>query len=187
MPQTPDQMTASMLANLPDKTGKTLKQWLAVCRKHPLDKHGELVKMLKNDHGVTHGFANLIVHEYRGAARDGGGASDPVAAQYDGAKKDLRPIYDALIAVVKSFGEDVEVAPKKTYVSLRRSKQFALIQPSTKTRVDVGINLKGEPATDRMEVSGSFNRMVSHRVRLGARMEVDAELERWLRRAYEGA
>jgi hypothetical protein len=88
---------------------------------------------------------------------------------------------------VSGFGKDVEFAPKKAYVSLRRSKQFGLIQPSTKTRVDVGINLKGRPAGERLEASGSFNAMVSHRVRVTAAKEVDAELIAWLREAYDQA
>ena len=114
---------------------------------------------------------------------------DLVAAQYSGAKADLRPIYDALIEKVKAFGSDVEIAPKKANVSLRRSKQFALIQPSTKTRVDVGIQLKEPPrtATDRLEASGSFSSMVSHRVRLERVEDIDTEVVAYLREAYERA
>jgi hypothetical protein len=99
----------------------------------------------------------------------------------------MRPIYDALVAAISKFGKDVEFSPKKAYVSLRRSKQFGLIQPSTATRVDVGMNLKGIPAQGRLEPSGSFNAMVSHRVKVGAVAEVNPELIRWLRQAYEMA
>lgn len=81
----------------------------------------------------------------------------------------------------------MEISPKKAYVSLRRSKQFAIIQPSTATRVDVGINLKGHKATDRLEASGSFNSMVSHRVRIADKKEVNKELIGWLREAYDNA
>lgn len=174
-----------MIDNLPAKTGKSLTEWLEICRQSGLAKHGELVKHLKTEHGMTHGFANLVAHQWR--ARAEGSADDPVAAQYAGAKAALKPIYDALAQTVSGFGKDVELAPKKTYVSLRRKKQFALIQPSTKTRVDVGINLKGEPPTGRLEASGSFNAMVSHRVRVTTPAEVDAELAGWLRRAYDAA
>ena len=144
--------------------------------------------MLKAEHGVTHGFANLIAHKsLESDAGSAGSSDDLVAAQYAGAKAGLRPIYDALIAAARKFGQDVEVAPKKTYVSLRRSKQFALIQPSTKDRVDVGINLKGVAPAGRLEASGSFNAMVTHRVRVAEEQGVDQELIRWLQEAYEAS
>ena len=96
-------------------------------------------------------------------------------------------MYDAIIAKVNNFGNDVEVAPKKSYVSFRRSKQFAIVQPSTKTRIDVGINLKGREPGDRLEPSGSFNAMVSHRVRITELNQVDEELIAWLKDAYLAA
>jgi hypothetical protein len=92
-----------------------------------------------------------------------------------------------LLAAVHKFGTDVQVSPKKAYVSLRRSKQFAIIQPSTATRLDVGINLKGTAPTPRLEASGSFNAMVSHRVRVSKLGEVDKELLGWLKAAYKAS
>ena len=88
---------------------------------------------------------------------------------------------------MKKFGKDVEFAPKKAYVSLRRSKQFALVQPSTKTRVDLGIKLKDVRPAGRLEKSGSFNTMVSHRVRLEKPADVDKEVKAWLKQAYTEA
>ena len=79
-----------------------------------------------------------------------------IAGQYSGAKGGLRPIYEALIEQIAEFGDEVVVSPKKAYVSLRRKKQFGLIQPSTKTRVDVGLNLKGVEPTERLENVGEF-------------------------------
>lgn len=181
---TPEEMAASMKANLKAKTGKTMAQWLRITRAAKLEKHGQIVSLLKKEHGVTHGFANLIARE---TLSGGAPTGDLVAAQYAGKKEGLKPIYDALIKAVQAFGADVEVSPKKTYVSLRRSKQFALIQPSTATRVDVGICLKGDPTTERLEASGSFNAMCSHRVRVTAKKDVNAELKRWLKQAYERA
>ena len=188
MAATPDAATQTMIANLPDKTGKSLEQWITALGKTPLEKHGEIVKHLKGKFGVTHGFANLIAIKYRESTAGGPAATDDlVAAQYQGAKAQLRPIYDAIVATVRKFGADVEVSPKKTYVSLRRNKQFALVQPSTKDRIDVGINLKGEKASKRLEASGSFNAMVSHRVRVADIGDVDAELGKWLMKAYDKA
>ena len=184
----PDTAAQTMINNLPEKTGKSLDQWLKILAKLRFEKHGEIVKWLKSEHAVTHGFANLIAHLHRDAvASDSDGEVDLVGVQYEGPKAGLRPIYDAIIKLVSDFGNDIEIAPKKAYVSLRRSKQFALVQPSTRDRVDVGINLKGQPPTARLEKSGSFNAMVSHRVRVTKKGEVDADLKRWLRKAYDAA
>ena len=188
MSKSPDDALASMIANLEAKTGRSLDAWTRLAIASGTTKHGELVKRLKDEHGLTHGYANLVAHT---ALKSDAGAlaetTDLVAAQYAGDKAALRPIYDAVRAVVQGFGDDVEIAPKKGYVSLRRSKQFAIVQPSTKTRVDLGLNLKGVNPEGRLEASGSFNAMVSHRVRLGAAAEVDAEVVAWLKRAYDAA
>jgi len=180
---TPEEMAAKMKANLKEKTGKTLAEWLKITKASKLGKHGEIVKMLKGDHGMTHGFANLVAHE----ALAGNAPDDPVAAQYAGKKEGLKPIYQALLDVAKKLGKDVEVAPKKTYVSLRRNKQFALIQPSTATRIDVGLNLKGKAPGGRLEASGGWNSMCTHRVRVTDTKDVNAELKKWLKEAYEGS
>jgi predicted transport protein len=162
-------------------------QWVSLAKKSGAGKHGEIVKHLKAEHGLGHGYANLVAQEaLRGGSAPAGG-DDLLAAQYAGAKAGMRPVYDRLAKAISALGKDVETAPKKTYVSFRRSKQFALVQPSTKTRVDVGINLKGTPAKGRLEASGSFNAMVTHRVRIGAAGEVDKELMGWLRQAYEAS
>ncbi len=189
MAPTPEEMANKMIANMKEKTGKTLEQWLAIAKKTGAEKHGQVVKALKSDHGLTHGFANLVAHKLlksdAGSQTDAG--TDLVAAQYAGPKADLKPIYDAVIKAVKAFGKDVEISPKKTYVSLRRKKQFALVQPSTKTRVDLGINLKDTAAAGRLEKSGSFNAMVSHRVRLEKAADVDKDVKAWLKKAWQEA
>lgn len=179
----PEEMAQSMRNNIEAKTGKPLSYWFEIIATSTLEKHGQIVKFLKSDFAITHGFANLITSDYLSRDQDNVEDIDLITAQYSGAKRGLKPIYDALIAQMKSLPE-LEIAPKKAYVSLRRSKQFAIIQPSTKTRVDIGINLKGEPETTRLELSGSFNSMVSHRVRISDTSQVDDELIGWLKQAY---
>jgi len=174
----------TMRENMEEKTGRKLGEWTGILAKAGLEKHGEMVKLLKSEHEVSHGYANFIVHAYRDGGDDD--TPDPVDAQYSG-KESLRPIYEGLMEQVQAFGEDVEIAPKKSYVSLRRAKQFALIQPSTKTRVDVGIKFADRSAEGRLEESGSWSQMVSHRVRLSEAGEVDDALIGWLREAYEEA
>jgi hypothetical protein len=184
-----DDATRTMIANLEAKTGKSLDAWVKAVNASGKAKHGEVVAWLKAEHGLGHGYANLVAHTAKGsaAATSGKADDDLVAAQYAGKKEALRPIYDALLAKIQGFGPDVELAPKNAYVSLRRSKQFGLIQPSTATRMDIGLVLKGKPAAGRLEAAGSWNAMVTHRVRLESAKEVDAELVGWLKEAYEAA
>src|SRR5438034_2387289 len=184
MATSPEEAMASMIANLPAKTGKSMDEWLAIAARSGKAKHGEIVKYLKGEHGLTHGYANQVALRAVTAANPAADGDDLVAAQYAGAKAALKPIYDKLLQVAKSFGGDIDVSPKKAYVSLRRNKQFAIIQPSTATRLDVGLNLKGVKPDGRLEASGSFNAMVTHRVRVGSVKEIDAELTNWLRQAY---
>ncbi len=178
---------ATMEANILAKTGQPVSHWVKLAGAQKLEKHGQIVKYLKSEHGITHGYANLIAHEALQSAAGHQAEDDLIAAQYAGEKSALKPIYDKLLQAVEKFGSDLEVAPKKTYVSLRRKKQFALIQPSTKARLDVGINLKGKAPVGRLEVSGSFNAMVSHRVKLESAGDANAELIAWLKEAYQAA
>jgi hypothetical protein len=186
MAKSPEEMKAAMIAGLKEKTGKSLDQWLKLLRASKLTKHKEFVNLLKTQHGVTHGYANMIALQALGSdshtATDGQALVD---AQFAGAKAALRPIYDSLLTAVRKFGKDVEIAPKKAYVSLRRGKQFAIVQPSTSVRVDVGLVLPGAKPAERLEASGSFNAMMTHRVRVGKPTDVDRELIGWLRQAYD--
>jgi len=187
-----DKVTAaveSQWRNLETQSGRSRADWIKLANAQGLAKHGELVAWLKSAHGIGHGYANLVAIRAREAAQGApaAGSDEQVEAQYAGARAALRPLYEQLIETVRSFGADVEIAPKKTYVSLRRSKQFGLIQPSTADRIDVGLNLKGVEPKGRLEASGSFNAMVSHRIRLGKGDKVDADLKKLLRRAYDAA
>lgn len=187
MAKSPEEMLESMVQNLKENTGKTLEQWMKIAKATKLEKHGQIVSFLKEQHEVGHGYANLIAQKTLEPVGGAAGGDDLVESQYSGAKAGLKPIYEALRAAMGKFGGDVAFSPKKAYVSVRRGKQFAILQPSTATRLDVGINLKGKPTTARLEASGSFNAMVSHRVRVESSGEVNKELVGWLKEAYEGA
>lgn len=182
-----DQATLTMIENLHKNTGKSLDEWVALVQVQKFAKHGEIMTFLKEAHGLTHGYANLIAHKSKGS--DAGSAQntdDLVVKQYIG-KEALKPIYDALMSQIKTFGGDIEVAPKNAYVSLRRSKQFAMLTPATKTRFEIGINLKGQPGEGRLEENKASNAMCSHKINVSTVGEVDAEVIGWLRKAYEKA
>ena len=109
-----------------------------------------------------------------------------IDSQYKG-KENLRPIYDLLIKSISKFGKDVEISPKKSYVSLRRKKQFALLIPATKKRFEIGINIKGQKSSGILEEINKANSMCSHKIKLTDQKEVNKEVLDWIKKAYEKA
>lgn len=170
----------TMIDNMPEKTGKSLDEWKTILREKSFTKHSEGVKFLKTEYNVTHGFANTIVTLSR---EENKSKEDLVENQYKG-KEILIPIYKELISFVKSLGHDVIITPKKDSVSIIRKRQFILIKPATKTRIDLGFKLKDKPLTERLENSGPFGTMCTHRVKISDVEEIDEQLKDWIKEAY---
>lgn len=186
-PSNIEKATQTQIRNIEAQTGKSLDELIQIGLATGITKHKELQTFYQNEYGLTYGNANVLATYTRDKMKGAAGEVENfLDAQYQG-KEALRPIYDQLVAAVQAFGDDVEISPKRTYVSLRRKKQFGLIQPSTATRVDVGINMKGVEPSGRLEKSGSFNAMCTHRVRLSGLDDLDDDLIGWLRQAYEQA
>ena len=183
-----DKATETQLKNIQTRTGKTLAELTTIIQGSGLRKHGEIRDLLKRDLGMGHGDANTVVHyALKSAAGDAAAASpgDVVTEIYSGAKAALRPIHDALMQAITPFG-DFEIAPKKGYVSLRRKKQFATVGPATNTRVEVGLNMKGVEATDRL-LANPPGGMCQYKVKVTDAAEVDDALIAWIRQAYDSA
>jgi predicted transport protein len=182
-----DKAMQTMIENLHMNTGKTLEQWTHIVKKENLVKHGEVIKFLKENYGLTHGFANLIAHKAKGSDADSAeNKNDLIELQYKG-KEHFKPLYDKLLHEIQMFGGDFEIAPKNAYVSLRRKKQFAILQPATKTRFEVGIILKGQEPKGKLEAINAPNAMCSHRINLADIKDIDKEVIGWLKTAYDTA
>lgn len=182
---------ATQLANIEKRSGKSLAELAQIIQTSGLSKHGEIRDMLKRDLGLGHGDANMLVHHVlksdgqSTAAEQNLSTDDVVSGLYTGPKAALRPIHDKVMAEISKFGE-FEISPKKTYVSLRRKKQFAMVGPATKTQIEVGINSKTLTATDRL-VEMPPNSMCNFKVRLSSVDEVDEALIGWVKQAFESA
>ncbi len=170
-----------MIDNMPVKTGKSLAEWTKILKAKSFSKHSEAVSFLKTEYGVTHGFANTIASLSK---EDNTSTEDLVNDQYNG-KEALFPVYEALISYVRGLGSDVTITPKKGSVSIIRKRQFVLIKPATKTRIDLGFKLKDKPLTERLENSGPFGTMCTHRVKISTVEEIDDELKGWIKEAYD--
>jgi uncharacterized protein DUF4287/uncharacterized protein DUF5655 len=180
---TVDDALRSQLRNIEATYGRSIDEWVALIRASGLERHGQIVAWLKTQHGLAHGAANRVALVALASAAPP--PDDPVAALYADRPAEVRAIHDRIWTVVSSLG-DVEVAPKKGYLSLRRRTQFGMLKPAAH-HVDLGLVLPAEPVTDRLESAATFNALFTHRVRVRSESDVDDELGRWLRAAHDRA
>ncbi|TDR22673.1 DUF5655 domain-containing protein [Marinicella litoralis] len=166
------------------KTGQPLDHWVQLLRSTGLEKHKAMIDFLKSEHDFTYGFANFVAHKTRESDAASQNEVDLVEGQYKG-KEHLRPICESLITKINALGSDITQTPKKAAVSFIRKHQFVLIKPATKSRIDLGLKLKGKEVCGRLEDSGPFGTMCTHRVQLTDVSEVDDELMAWIKQAYE--
>jgi predicted transport protein len=181
-------MRDAILRNLPAKTGRTADQWADLLRAQRLADRKEQVAWLKAQGLGTNQAA--IVSDY--VSRPEVFAERPpeelVDAQYAGEKKALRPLYEQLREELEALGDDVQAEPRQTYVAFTRGRQFALLQPSTKDRIDVGFVLPDVEPNERLREAGSFGSgRITHRVGLKSDAAIDDDLRAWLLQAYAAA
>ncbi len=181
-----DKTVTTMMENLKEKTGHSLDEWKKLISKQSFSKHGEIVKFLKETHNVTHGYASEIALKVLASDADSSTDTDGlIVSQYKG-KENLKPYYDKLIAAIQKFDGDFEIAPKKTYVSLKRKKQFIILNPASKTRFEIGFNLKGVEPKGKLEAEKP-NGICSHKINLTDIKEIDKEVIDWIKMAFENA
>lgn len=181
----------TQLNNIQTKTGKTLAELTQFAQASGLTKHGQVRDLFKKELGLGHGDANTLTHYVLQSSSmfapemQEASADDVLDQLYSGPKAALRPIHDKLMDAITDFGP-FDVAPKQKYVSLRRTKQFAMIGPATNKQVELGLNVKDLQNAGRLTALPAGN-MCNYKIRLSDDAEVDEELIGWIRKAYEGA
>ncbi len=175
------------LDNIKTKTGKSPDDFRVLAVKKGLAKSGEIVTWLKDEFGLGHGHARAIAHLLVQPDTVADSSKDKFGALFTGGKARWRSAFEELTAQIEKFGTDIEVAPNRTYVNVLRGRKFAILQPSTAERFDIGLKLKGVAPSGRLEAAGSWNNMVTHRVRISDPKQIDGEVLAWLRQAYDAA
>ncbi len=182
----PKAATETQLRNIEAKTGKTLAQLCKLVAASGLTKVGEQRTHLMQTLGLGYGDANaLALHASKRATPPAATSAAPLDALYSGNKAALRTLHDKLAAAIDKLGPH-EKAPKKSYVSLRRKKQFAMLGPATKDALELGLNAKTLPPSARLKAKPPAG-MCAYTVRVSSASEIDAELMGWVRTAYEAA
>ena len=182
----PQAALATQMRNIETKTGKTFAQLCKLIADSGLAKVGEQRSMLMEKLSLGYGDANTLAIMAKNAAAPVPAAdADPLDAIYTGPKAALRALHERLSAEIDKLGPH-EKAPKKTYISMRRKKQFAMLGPATRDQVELGMNAKALPASSRLKALPPGG-MCQYSVRLSGASEIDAELMGWVRAAYDAA
>ncbi len=186
-------MVEKWVATLKEKTGRDMEEWLALLRKEGPAEETAQRQWLKKKHGLGTNSAWWLAARTAGKGWEDG---DPAAylaaapkyvdAMYAGARSGLRPLHDRLVALARALGDDVKVCPCTTVVPLYRNHVFAQVKPATRTRIDFGYALRDTKPTARLLDTGGFAKKdrITHRIPISSPSDIDAEVERWLRKAY---
>jgi len=189
-------MVQKWVAELKEKTGRSLEEWLALVKKEGPGTEAERRDWLKKTHGMGTNSASWIAAR---SAGKGGEDDDPeaylraaekyVEEMYAGGKAHLRPIYDALLKLGLNTGPEAKACPCKTMVPLYRNHVFAQIKPTTQQRIDLGLCLLGfkkKPPKRLIDTGGAKKGdRITHRIEITSQEEIDAEVKNWLKTGYE--
>ena len=176
----------AMIENLQKNTGKSLEAWIEVFKQKNFSKHSEGVKFLKENYNLGLFYADLIVHKANGTDSASIDTDTLIEASYKG-KEHLKPIYNILTEGILKLGDDIDVSPKKGYVSIRRKKQFACLKPATKTRFELDLIIKGQEEVGVLQAIKGAGAMCTHRINLESENDIIQEVWNWVKKAYEKA
>ena len=187
-------MVQKWVETLPEKTGRSLDEWIALVKKSGPETEKERREWLKEKHKLGTNSAWWIAGRAEGKGMED---SDPesylqaaekyVEDMFAGPKAGLRPIYDRLLKIGLGIGKDVKACPCQTIVPLYRNHVFAQLKPSARTRLDLGFSLGGMKVPPRLIDTGGLQKgdRITHRIPISSLDEIDDEVKRWLKIAYD--
>jgi hypothetical protein len=182
------------IRELPEKTGRSLAEWIALTKKSGPPTEKERREWLKKEHKLGTNSAAWIAERVDGKGLEEDSpeaylktAAEWVEAQYSGPRIGLRPLYEQLLKLGFSLGKDVKACPCKTMVPLYRNHVFAQIKPSTNARIDLGFALGNMKTPKRLIDTGGYEKKdrITRRIEVRSKADIDDEVKRWLKKAYE--
>jgi len=188
-------MTQKWIAELKQKTGRTLEEWLRFIKKEGPPTEQTRRDWLKSEHRLGTNTAWWLAERSVGKGEEAAdsdaylkAAENYVEEMFSGKKAHLRPLYDALLKLGLSIGQDVKACPCQTIVPLYRHHVFAQIKPTTQTRIDFGLALGDTNKTPKRLINtGGYEKKdrITHRFEISSLNDIDDEVKRWLRVAYD--
>lgn len=187
-------MTQKWIAELKQKTGRTLDEWLRLIKKEGPPTENDRRDWLKTKYGLGTNNASWMAERSVGKGEDVGdpdqylgAAAKYVEEMFAGKKEPLRPIYQALLKLGLGIGKEAKACPCQTIVPLYRNHVFAQIKPTTQTRIDLGFALGNMKTPKRLIDTGGYAKKdrITHRIEITSLKDIDDEVKRWLKVAYD--
>ena len=187
-------MTQKWIAELKQKTGRSLDEWLKLIKKEGLPTEKERREWLKAKFGLGTNSAWWLAERSLGKGEEVGdpdqylqAAEKYVAGMFSGKKEALRPIYDALLKLGLNIGKEAKACPCQTIVPLYRNHVFAQIKPTTQTRIDFGLALGNLKTPKRLIDTGGYAKKdrITHRFEITSLKDIDDDVKRWSKVAYD--
>ena len=188
-------MTQKWIVELKQKTGRTLGEWIKFIKKEGPATEAARRDWLKQQHGLGTNYASWLAAQSVGKGEESGdpdaylkAAEKYVDEMFSGKKEHLRPLYDALLKLGLKTGKDVKACPCQTIVPLYRNHVFLQIKPTTQTRIDFGLALGDTRKTPKRLIdTGGFAKKdrITHRFEITSLKDIDDEVKRWLKVAYD--
>ena len=187
-------MVQKWIETLPEKTGRSMDEWLQFIKKNGPKDEKQCRAWLKEEFKLGTNTAGWLAERAQGKGWEEDSpesylqqAEIYVEEMFAGAKAGLRPIYDELLQLGLSIGKDVKACPGKTIVPLYRNHVFAQLKPTTRTRIDLGLALGNMSVPERLIDTGGFAKKdrITHRIPISSLEEIDGEAKHWLKVAYD--
>src|SRR5215813_4539986 len=188
-------VTQKWVGELRGKTGKSLDEWLKFIKKEGPPTETARRDWLKEQHGLKTNSAGWLAERSVGKGEELGdpeayleAAEKYVDEMFSGKKEHLRAVYNALLKLGLSMGKDTKACPCQTMVPLYRNHVFAQVKPTTQTRIDFGLALGDTKKTPKRLIdTGGYAKKdrITHRFEITSLKEIDDEVKRWLKVAYD--
>ena len=187
-------MVQKWVQELPEKTGRSLEEWIALTQRFGPATEKERREWLKKEHKLGTNAAAWIAERLEGKGTEEDSpeaylktAAEWVEAQYAGPRAGMRPLYEQLLKLGLGLAKDVKACPCKTMVPFYRNHVFAQIKPATNTRIDFGLALGNMKTPKRLIDTGGYEKKdrITHRIEVRSKADIDDELKKWLRKAWE--
>jgi len=189
-------MVQKWIAELKAKPGRSLDEWVALAKEEGPASETDRREWLKINHklGTNSAWwiAARVEERNRKKIRLKGiwqRRRSMSMSSIRGRKNRCGHSIQRVLRLAAKLGAEVKACPCKTIVPLYRNHVFAQLKPTTNTRLDLGLSVahyQGKLPKRLVDTGGLAKKdRVTHRIGPTTQKEIDSDVEKWLKIAYD--